>query len=107
MDNNEFEKLWETNRDKILANDSDYQRILKSYTAWTWADYIIFIGGFIICEQFMPSISESIVLQYLLALAGMILIWLGYRLLRSQLIGKKTLQQAEQEAKERYRQSLH
>ena len=46
-------------------------------------------------------------LQYLLALAGMILIWLGYRLLRSQLIGKKTLQQAEQDAKERYRQSLH
>lgn len=45
MTNEEFERIWQENRNRVLANDDEYQRISKSYTNWGWTDYLILILG--------------------------------------------------------------
>ena len=96
MTNEEFEKKWAENRKEVLANNEEYQRI----------DYVILIAGFVICENYTKTIVNSIVLQYLLALVGMILIWLGYRLIKSLFNSKQTLEELEEKIKQQYRDSL-
>ena len=59
MTEQEFEKLWQENRAKLLANDDEYKRISKSYMAWGWLDYLVLIGGFVICETFVNSFALS------------------------------------------------
>ncbi|GAB6982239.1 hypothetical protein [Prevotella dentasini] len=107
MTEQEFEKLWKENREKILANDSEYQRIARSYSGWGWIDYLVFIGGFVICENFTQTLFKSIVLQYLLAIVGMVVVWIGYRFIKSLTGGKQTLESVEKEIKERYKKTLH
>ena len=87
MTNEEFERIWQENRNRVLANDDEYQRISKSYTNWGWADYLILILGFVMCENFTKSLGMNIILQYLLAIAGMILVWLGFRIIKGRLGG--------------------
>lgn len=106
MTNEEFEVKWAENRDKVLANNETYQRIARSYSSWGWTDYVVFIAGFVICENFMKALVKNILLQYLLALVGMVLIWLGYRFVRSLLGGKETLEEVEEEIKRQYRKSV-
>lgn len=106
MTNEKFEKIWQENRGKVLANDDEYQRISKSYLSWGWADYIILIGGFVIFENFIQGFGLHIILQYLLALIGMVMIWLGYRIIKARLGGKKTLEEVENRVREKYRMTL-
>jgi len=106
MTNEEFEKKWAENRKEVLANNEEYQRIVQSYKSSGWIDYIIFIAGFVICENHTKTIVNSIVLQYLLALVGMILIWLGYRLIKSLFNSKQTLEELEEKIKHQYRDSI-
>ncbi|MCR5077808.1 MAG: Fis family transcriptional regulator [Prevotella sp.] len=106
MTNEEFEKKWAENRNKVLANDDEYQRIARSYTSWGWVDYVIFIGGFVICENLTKTLFTSIILQYILAIVGMLLVWMGYRLIKSLISDKKTLEEAEEKARQRYRETL-
>ena len=106
MTNEEFEKKWAENRKEVLANNEEYQRIVLSYKSSGWIDYIIFITGFVICENYTKTIVNSIVLQYLLALVGMILIWLGYRLIKSLFNSKQTLEELEEKIKHQYRDSI-
>ena len=106
MTNEEFEKKWKENRSKVLANNEEYQRIARSYNSWGWIDYIIFIVGFVICENYTKTLVNGIVLQYLLALIGMVLIWLGYRLVKSMLNSKQTLEQLEEKIKQQYKETL-
>lgn len=65
MTNEEFERIWQENRNRVLANDDEYQRISKSYTNWGWTDYLILILGFVMCENFTKSLGMNIILQYL------------------------------------------
>ena len=106
MTNEEFEKNWAEHRKEVLANNEEYQRIVQSYKSSGWIDYIIFIAGFVICENYTKTIVNSIVLQYLLALVGMILIWLGYRLIKSLFNSKQTLEELEEKIKYQYRDSI-
>ena len=106
MTNEEFEKKWAENRKEVLANNEEYQRIVQSYKSSGWIDYIIFIAGFVICENYTKTIVNSIVLQYLLALVGMIVIWLGYRLIKSLFNSKQTLEELEEKIKHQYRNSI-
>ena len=106
MTNEEFEKKWAENRKEVLANNEEYQRIVQSYKSSGWIDYIIFIAGFVICENYTKTIVNSIVLQYLLALVGMILIWLGYRLIKSLFNSKQTLEELKEKIIQQYRDSL-
>ena len=106
MTNEEFEKKWAENRKEVLANNEEYQRIVQSYKSSGWIDYIIFIAGFVICENYTKTIVNSIVLQYLLALVEMILIWLGYRLIKSLFNSKQTLEELEEKIKQQYRDTL-
>ena len=106
MTNEEFEKKWAENRNDVLANNEEYQRIAKSYNSWGMIDYIIFIIGFVICENFTKGLVNNIILQYLIALVGMVIIWLGYRLIKSMLTSKKTLEDLERKIKQQYRESL-
>ena len=77
MTNEEFEKSWAEHRKEVLANNEEYQHIAQSYKGSGWIDYVIFIAGFVICENYTKTIVNSIVLQYLLALVGMILDMVG------------------------------
>lgn len=106
MTDNEFEKLWNEKRERILSNNEEYQKIKKSYTGWNFTDYLLLIGGFVICENYIATFSLPSVLRYLLAGLGMMLIWLGYRLLKARLGSKRTLEEVEQEVKQQYRNSL-
>ena len=106
MTNEEFEKNWAEHRKEVLANNEEYQHIAQSYKGSGWIDYVIFIAGFVICENYTKTIVYSIVLQYLLALVGMILIWLGYRLIKSLFNSKQTLEELEEKIKQQYRDSL-
>jgi len=51
MTEQEFEQLWQANRQQLLANDEEYQRISKSYTSSSWLDYLVSIGGFVFCAK--------------------------------------------------------
>ena len=106
MTNEEFEKNWAEHRKEVLANNEEYQHIAQSYKGSGWIDYVIFIAGFVICENYTKTIVNSIVLQYLLALVGMFLIWLGYRLIKSLFNSKQTLEELEETIKQQYRDSL-
>ena len=86
MTNEEFEKNWAEHRKEVLANNEEYQHIAQSYKGSGWIDYVIFIAG--------------------LALVGMILIWLGYRLIKSLFNSKQTLEELEEKIKQQYRDSL-
>ena len=59
MTNEEFEKKWTENRKEILANNEEYQRIVQSYKSSGWIDYIIFIAGFVICENYTKTIINT------------------------------------------------
>lgn len=107
MTDKEFEAIWKQNKNKVLANDEEYQRILKSYTQWNWVDYVVLIGGFVIAENFAQSFQLDSLLVYLIAIVGMLLIWLGYRLIKGRLVGRKTLKEIEQKVKERYHNTLN
>ena len=106
MTHEEFEKKWAENRNKVLANNEAYQRVSRSYNSWGLIDYIIVIAGFVICEKYTKELVSSIILQYLLALVGMILIWLGYRLAKSMLNSKQTLEELEEKIKQQYKDSV-
>lgn len=106
MTNEEFEKKWIENRKEVLANNEEYQHIVQSYKSSGWIDYIIFIAGFVICESYTKTIIKIVILQYLLALIGMILIWLGYRLIKSLFDSKQTLEELEEKIKQQYKDSI-
>lgn len=106
MKNEQFEKLWQKNRTKLLANDEEYRKISKSYTNWGWADYLVLIAGFVICDNFTKSLAINNIWQYVITLFGMFIVWMGFRLMKSRLGGKKTLDEVEMRIKEQYRNSL-
>lgn len=106
MTEQEFENLWEENKEKIRLNSDEYQAIKKSYYSWGLIDYTLLIGGFIGCEALLQQIVKSIILQYILALLGMLSIWLGWRYFKSRLANGKTLEEFDQELKERYKRTL-
>ena len=57
--------------------------------------------------KLIPNSSiNSVVLQYLLALIGMILIWLGYRLIKGLFDSKQTLEELEEKIKQQYKDSV-
>ena len=106
MTNEEFEKNWAEHRKEVLANNEEYQHIAQSYKGSGWIDYVIFFNDTATTEIYTKTIVNSIVLQYLLALVGMILIWLGYRLIKSLFNSKQTLEELEEKIKQQYRDSL-
>ncbi len=107
MTTQEFEKLWEENKEKIRLNNDEYQRIKKSYYSWGLIDYVLLIGGFVGCETLFQQVITSVILQYILALLGMLIIWIGWRYLKSKFTNSKTLEEVDIELKERYKKSLH
>ena len=78
MTEQEFEKLWQENRAKLLANDEEYKRISKSYMAWGWLDYLVLIGGCVIGETFVNSFALSTFVKFALEILGMFIICLLY-----------------------------
>lgn len=107
MTEQEFEQLWQANRQQLLANDEEYQRISKSYTSSNWLDYLVSIGGFVICEKFIQGFNLGNVWTFLLAALGMVIIWYGFRLIKGRLSSSKTLEEVEQRVKAQYKSSLH
>lgn len=107
MTNEEFERIWQENRNRVLANDDEYQRISKSYTNWGWTDYLILILGFVMCENFTKSLGMNIILQYASRYCGMILVWLGFRIIKGRLGGKTPSKRWKKESKNAIGTPLH
>ena len=107
MTEQEFEQLLQTNRQQQLANDEEYQRIKKSYTASGWLDFFVSIGGFVICKKFLEGFNLGSVWTFLLAALGMVIVWYGFRLIKGRLSSNKTLEEVEQRVKAQYKSTLH
>lgn len=107
MTDEEFEKKWESERSSVLANDDEYQRIVKGYRLGSVVNWIIIIGGAVVgssLPDFLPI--ESAVLKWLVAIAaGIVVIAVGLWI-RSMSISTKTAEEVEREVKERYRRTL-
>ena len=89
------------------TDDEEYQRISKSYTSSSWLDYLVSIGGFVICEKFIQGFNLGSVWTFLLAALGMIIISYGFRIIKARLSSNKTLVEVEQRIKEEYKSTLH
>lgn len=107
MTDEEFEKKWETERLKVLANDDEYQRIVKGYRQGSTVNWIIIIGGAVVGSS-LPDLLpiESTVLKWLLAIAAGIAVIAVGLWIRSMSISTKTADEVEREVKERYRRTL-
>lgn len=107
MTDEEFEKLWQANREKVLANDDEYQRIQNGFRRGGIVNWIIIIGGAVVgssLPDFLPI--QNKVLSWILAIvAGIIVIAVGLWI-RSLFISTKTAGEVEMEVKERYRKSI-
>lgn len=107
MTDEEFEQLWQKNRDQVLAHDDEYQRIVNGYKRGSTINWIIIIGGAVVgssLPDFLPI--QSNVLKWIIAIvAGIIVIAVGLWI-RSLFISPKTAEEVEKEVKERYRQTV-
>jgi hypothetical protein len=106
MKEEEFEKIWQQNRDNVLANDDEYQRIRKSYSTSSFADYAIMIGAFFLAHKILSIYIASAILEYILDTVVLLIVWLLWRLVKSFFTSSKTLEDAEKEAKEHYRSTI-
>lgn len=107
MNDEEFDKQWQQARKQVLANDDEYQRIVKGYKQGGVVNWIIIIGGAVVGSS-LPDLLpiESTVLKWLLAIvAGIVVIVVGLWI-RSLFISSRTAEEVELEVKERYRKTI-
>lgn len=103
MTDTEFEKLWQEKRENILLHNDEYQQIKRGYTGWNFIDYLLMIGGFLIFENYIGTFQLHVALKYILSMLGTVVLWLIYRLIKARFSGNRTLEEIENEIKERYR----
>lgn len=103
MTDEEIEKLWQQEREQVLAHDEEYQRIQNGYRRGSTVNWIIIIGGAVVgssLPDFLP-IHNRVLVWLLAIVAGIAVIAVGLWI-RSLLISTKTAGEVEKEIKERY-----
>lgn len=107
MTDEEFERKWQADRKKVLANDYEYQRIQNGYRKGSVINWIVIIGGAVVgssLPDFLPI--ENNILKWVIAIvAGIAVIAIGLWI-ESLFISPKTAGEVEKEVKERYRKTL-
>ena len=54
-----FEKKWADNRQRLLQEDEEYQRILRSYRKHNWADALVAPAALIGSMEFVAWLGSS------------------------------------------------
>lgn len=108
MTDEEFEKIWQRDRDNVLSHDDEYQRIVKGYSSGSAVNWIIIIGGAVAgssLPDFLPV--ESTALKWVLSIVAGIAVIIVGMWIHSLFISKRTAEDVEKEVKERYRNTVH
>lgn len=97
-----FEKKWADNRQRLLQEDEEYQRILRSYRKHNWAPAAL-IGSM----EFVAWLGvKSQVLNFVISLVLAIVFFFVFLYFKAVRVSRKTLDEVEQRIKEEYRQKV-
>lgn len=103
MTDEEKDEKWKEVRDRVLAHDAEYQDIVNGYKHGGVVNWIIIIGGAMVgssLPDYLPI--DNVVLMWVVSiLAGILVIVIGLWI-RSLFISRKTAEEVEREARERY-----
>lgn len=103
MTDEEKDRKWLEVRDRVLANDAEYQQIVDGYRRGSIANWIIIIGGAMVgssLPDFLPV--TSVVMKWILSIAAGIVVIVVGLWIRSLFISRKTAEEVEREVRERY-----
>lgn len=102
-----FEKKWADNRQRLLQEDEEYQRILRSYRKHNWADALVASAALIGSMEFVAWLGvKSQVLNFVISLVLAIVFFFVFLYFKAVRVSRKTLDEVEQRIKEEYRQKV-
>lgn len=102
-----FEKKWVDNRQRLLQEDEEYQRILRSYRKHNWADALVASAALIGSMEFVAWLGvKSQVLNFVISLVLAIVFFFVFLYFKAVRVSRKTLDEVEQRIKEEYRQKV-
>ena len=102
-----FEKKWADNRQRLLQEDEEYQRILRSYRKHNWADALVAPAALIGSMEFVAWLGvKSQVLNFVISLVLAIVFFFVFLYFKAVRVSRKTLDEVEQRIKEEYRQKV-
>ena len=102
-----FEKQWADNRQRLLQEDEEYQRILRSYRKHNWADALVAPAALIGSMEFVAWLGvKSQVLNFVISLVLAIVFFFVFLYFKAVRVSRKTLDEVEQRIKEEYRQKV-
>lgn len=102
-----FERLWAENRQRLLNEDEEYQRILQSYRKHGFTDWLIFGFAVMCCVQLMEQIGiQSKLLSFVLGTILAVVFFIAYNYFKAIRVSRKTLEEVEEHIKKEYREQL-
>lgn len=102
-----FEKKWADNRQRLLQEDEEYQRILRSYRKHNWADTLVAPAALIGSMEFVAWLGvKSQVVNFVIFLVLAIVFFFVFLYFKAVRVSRKTLDEVEQRIKEEYRQKV-
>lgn len=101
------EKKWADNRQRLLQEDEEYQRILRSYRKHNWADALVAPAALIGSMEFVAWLGvKSQVLNFVISLVLAIVFFFVFLYFKAVRVSRKTLDEVERRIKEEYRQKV-
>ena len=92
-----FEKKWADNRQRLLQEDEEYQRILRSYRKHNWADALVAPAALIGSMEFVAWLGvKSQVLNFVISLVLAIVFFFVFLYFKAVRVSRKTLDEVEQ-----------
>lgn len=102
-----IEKKWADNRQRLLQEDEEYQRILRSYRKHNWADALVAPAALIGSMEFVAWLGvKSQVLNFVISLVLAIVFFFVFLYFKAVRVSRKTLDEVERRIKEEYRQKV-
>lgn len=102
-----FEEKWADNRQRLLQEDEEYQRILRSYRKFSWADALVAPAALIGSMEFVAWLGvKSQVVNFVISLVLAIVFFCVFLYFRAVRVSRKTLAEVEQRIKEAYRRKV-
>lgn len=106
-DRENFREKWADNRQRLLQEDEEYQRILRSYRKHNWADALVAPAALIGSMEFVAWLGvKSQVLNFVISLVLAIVFFFVFLYFKAVRVSRKTLDEVEQRIKEEYRQKV-
>jgi uncharacterized membrane protein YeaQ/YmgE (transglycosylase-associated protein family) len=103
MTDEEKDRKWQEVRDRVLANDAEYQQIVDGYKRGSIVNWIIIIGGAMVGSSLLDFLPvTSVVMKWILSIAAGIVVIVVGLWIRSLFISRKTAEEVEREVRERY-----